>query len=149
MNNRYKKQKVLNCFQGAAAATGARLEYRWDELCYAPMRNNITLGKLFARNLRRLGRKAELKDLDYSFGSTDFGNVSQLIPGMHGSVAIARTGIVVHSPQFAEAAVSQIGLEAMLDAAQALAMTVTDLISQPELLAKAKAEFYYNKKRKE
>ncbi len=40
------KQKVLNCFIGAATATGARLEYKWDELCYAPMLNNLTLGKL-------------------------------------------------------------------------------------------------------
>ncbi|MDO8442868.1 MAG: amidohydrolase, partial [bacterium] len=32
------KQKVLNCFTGAATATGARLEYKWDNVCYAPMR---------------------------------------------------------------------------------------------------------------
>ena len=25
------RERVLNCFRGAATATGARLEYRWDE----------------------------------------------------------------------------------------------------------------------
>lgn len=69
------KQKVLNCFKGAAAATGARLEYHWDELSYAPMLNNLTIGKLFARNMRRLGRNMKMVDPDLDFGSTDFGNV--------------------------------------------------------------------------
>ena len=68
------KQKVLNCFIGAATATGARLEYKWDDLCYAPMLNNIALGRLFMNNMRQIGRKMKLVDPDKSFGSTDFGN---------------------------------------------------------------------------
>jgi amidohydrolase len=139
------KQKVVDCFKGAAVATGARLEYRWDELSYAPMLNNLTIGKLFAANMRRLGRYTKMVDPDQSFGSTDFGNVSQLIPGMHASVAIARPGIFTHSPQFAAAAISEKGLQAMLDAAKALAMTVADLVSCPEFLEKAKREFYRSK----
>ena len=34
-----------------------------------------------------------MEDPDKSFGSTDFGNVSQLVPGIHASVAITRRGI--------------------------------------------------------
>jgi amidohydrolase len=139
------KQKVVDCFKGAALATGARLEYRWDELYYAPMLNNLTIGKLFAANMRRLGRFTRMVDPDQSFGSTDFGNVSQLIPGMHASVAIARPGIFTHSPQFAAAAISEKGLQAMLDAAKALAMTVADLVSSSETLEKAQREFYRSK----
>jgi amidohydrolase len=136
------KQKVLNCFLGAATATGARLEYKWDELCYAPMLNNLTLGRLFVRNMRKIGRKTKMVDPDKSFGSTDFGNVSQLVPGIHASVAITgRRGVVTHSPQFAKAAVSEKGLQAMLDAAKALAMTAADLVADPELMAKVKDEF--------
>lgn len=37
------KQKVLRCFEGAALATGARLDYKWDEIVYAPMKNNLVL----------------------------------------------------------------------------------------------------------
>lgn len=140
------KQKVLNCFQGAAMATGARLEYRWDELCYAPMLNNLTLGKLFLHNLRQLGRKAKMADPEKSFGSTDFGNVSQLVPGIHASVAIVHPGVTTHSPEFAAAAVSEKGLAAMIDAAKALAMTVTDLVADTTMVAKAKEEFYQYKK---
>ena len=135
------KQKVLACFSGAAMATGARLEYKWDELCYAPVLNNLTLAKLFVDNMRSIGRKTRLADPDQSFGSTDFGNVSQLIPGIHASVCITRPGVVTHSPQFAEAAVSEKGMQGMIDAAKALAMTAADLIGNPSLMIKVKEEF--------
>jgi amidohydrolase len=135
------KKKVLNCFKGAALATGCRLKYKWDELCYAPMLNNLTLGRLFVENLTALGRKAKLLDEDKSFGSTDFGNVSQLVPGIHASVGITVRGVVSHSPEFAEAAVSEKGFKGMLDSAKALAMTAADLLVEREWLKKAKNEF--------
>ncbi len=136
------KEKVLNCFKGAATATGARLEYKWDELCYAPVLNNMTLGRLFMRNMRKLGRKMLMDSPDRGFGSTDFGNVSQLVPGMHATLAITpRRGITTHSPQFAEAAVSEKGFQAMIDAAKALAMTSADLLAASDLVLKARVEF--------
>jgi len=52
------KGKVLNCFLGASLATGARLEYNWGNKVYAPMKNNLTLAKLFCQNLESLGRHA-------------------------------------------------------------------------------------------
>ena len=140
------KQRVLDCFVGAAAATGARLEYKWDDLCYLPMLNNLTLGRLFLGNLLRFRKKAKMEDPDKGFGSTDFGNVSQIVPGVHAGIAIAPPGVVTHSPQFAEAAASENGRLAMLDAAKTLALTVADLVAVPGLLVKAKDEFDRNKK---
>jgi metal-dependent amidase/aminoacylase/carboxypeptidase family protein len=140
------KKRVINCFTGAATATGARLEYQWDELCYAPLLNNLSMARLFVDNMRRIGRRTKMVDPDKSFGSTDFGNVSQLVPGIHGSVSITTgRGVVTHSPQFAAAAASEKGLNAMLDAAKALAMTAADLMADPELMAKARNEFYQRK----
>jgi amidohydrolase len=136
------KLKVLNCFIGAATATGARLEYKWEEDYYAPMLNNLTIGRLYVNNMRRLGRQTSLQDKDTGFGSTDFGNVSQLVPGMHANIAIGRNGIPIHTPQFAKAAGSEAGMEAMLLAAKGLALTVTDLLARPENLAKARKEFF-------
>jgi amidohydrolase len=136
------KQKVLNCFIGASLATGARLEYKWDELSYLPVKNNLTMGELFLKNMHRVGRKTKMVDPGQSFGSTDFGNVSQVVPGVHANIAITSRRIVVnHSPQFAEAAVSEKGLESIIDAAKGLAMTAADLLAEPELVKKAKAEF--------
>jgi amidohydrolase len=135
------KEKVLNCFVGAATATGARLEYRWGEVRYAPMRNNLTLARLFKQNMKSLGRRMPLSNPNRSFGSTDMGNVSQIVPGIHPGVAIAPKEVVVHSPEFASAAASEAGIQGMLDAAKALAMTVVDLIASPEIVTRVKREF--------
>ena len=137
------KQRVVNCFQGAAMCTGAQLKYQWDELGYAPMLNNLTMGRLFMNNMHKIGRKMKMEGPGEGFGSTDFGNVSQLVPGIHALVSITSCrGIVTHSPQFAEAAISDIGLQGMIDAAKALAMTTADLLADPALLSKIKSEFF-------
>jgi amidohydrolase len=135
------KERVLDCFVGGATATGARLEYRWGETRYAPMRNNMTLAKLFRQNIQSLGRRMLLSDPERSFGSTDMGNVSQVVPGIHPGVAIASPGVVNHSPEFALAASSEAGIEGMLDAAKAMAMTIVDLVAIPEAMTKVKREF--------
>jgi len=140
------KEKVLNCFKGAAQATGARLEFKWDELSYSPVLNNLTLGRLFMQNMNRIGRKTRMVDPSQSFGSTDFGNVSQLVPGIHASVSItSRQDAATHSPQFAEAAASEKGLQAMMDAATAMGMTAADLLADSEVLVKVKTEFFQHK----
>jgi amidohydrolase len=139
------KQKVLNCFIGAATASGARLEYRWGNIRYAPLRSNLTLAQLFTQNVQSLGRKVEALDPNEAFGSTDMGNVSQLVPSIHPFVAIAPVEVVAHSPQFASAAASETGIQGLLDAAKALAMTVVDLVANPEIVVKVKQEFEQNK----
>ena len=139
------KQKVLNCFIGASTASGAQLQYKWGEVRYAPMRNNMPLAQLFTQNMQSLGRSVALSDPDSSFGSTDMGNVSQLVPGIHPFVAIAEEDILLHSPQFVSAAASEAGIKGMLDAAKALAMTVVDLVTNPDTVIKIKKEFEQEK----
>lgn len=135
------KERVINCFSGAAKASGAKLEYRWGEVRYAPLRNNLTLARLFRRNMQSLGRKVHLLDPGNSIGSSDMGNVSQLVPSIHPLVAIAPGKVLLHSPQFAQAAASEAGLRGLFDAAKALAMTVVDLVAVPEIVARVKDEF--------
>lgn len=139
------KQKVLNCFIGAATASGARLEYRWGKTRYAPMRNNLILARLFRQNMQSLGRRMQLSNPSRAFGSTDMGNVSQLVPGIHPIVAIAPKDVLGHSPQFAEAAASEAGIRGLVDAAKALAMTVVDLVANSNIASKVKKEFQQQK----
>jgi len=139
------KRRVINCFIGAATASGARLEYRWGDISYAPLRNNLTLARLFRQNMQSLGRKVKLSDPSETFGSTDVGNVSQLVPSIHPQVAIALEEVIAHSPQFALAAASEAGSRGLLDAAKALAMTVVDLVANPEIVISIKREFQREK----
>jgi amidohydrolase len=133
--------RTLDCFTAAAAATGARLKYRWSDLRYAPLRNNPTLARLFRRNLQVTGRRVYAKDPTNAVGSTDMGNVSQVAPGIHPNVAICLENILAHSPEFAAAAASDAGIAGMLDAARALAGTIVDLLSSPETVKRVRLEF--------
>ncbi len=135
------KEKVLNCFQAASLATGARLKYNWGKRTYIPIRTNLTLANLFARNLESLGRKVESFQFHFGFGSTDMGNVSQVVPAIHPFIAIAPPEVSIHSPEFAQAAASEAGNKGLLDAAKALGMTIIDLLSDAEILINIKKEF--------
>jgi amidohydrolase len=139
------KKKFLKCFEGAAMATGARLEYKWDDVVYEPMKRNLVLARLFAQNLESLGRRVDPLESYFGFGSTDVGNVSQVVPAIHPSMAITTPNVLLHSAEFVQAAVSEAGHSGLLDAAKAMAMTVTDLLAEPENMASAKAEFYSSK----
>ena len=135
------KDKVLNCFTGASVASGARLEYRWRDRTYAPMKNNMTLAGLFRQNLESLGRQVEAFDPHFGLGSTDMGNVSQVVPSIHATIAIAPPEVLIHTPEFAAAAASQAGHKGLLDAAKAMAMTVADIL-QPGTIDKIRQEFH-------
>jgi amidohydrolase len=134
------KERVLNCFTGASVASGARLEYGWKNRSYAPMKNNMTLAGLFRQNLESLGRNVEDFDPGSGLGSTDMGNVSQVVPSIHPTIAIAPHEVLLHTPEFATATVSEAGHSGLLDAAKAMAMTVIDIL-QPGTIDKIRREF--------
>jgi len=134
------KDRVLNCFRGASMASGARLEYTWKNRPYAPMKNNMTLAGLFKQNLESLGRSVDDFDRRSGLGSTDMGNVSQVVPSIHPTIAIAPREVLLHSPEFATATVSEAGQNGLLDAAKAMAMTVVDIL-QPGVLDRIRQEF--------
>jgi metal-dependent amidase/aminoacylase/carboxypeptidase family protein len=105
------------------------------------MKNNMILAGLFKQNLESLGRKVEAFDPRFGLGSTDMGNVSQVVPSIHATIAIAPTDALIHTPEFAAAAASQAGHKGLLDAAKAMAMTVADIL-QPGTIDKIRQEFH-------
>lgn len=137
------KAKVLNCFTAAAVATGARLEHRWVEPHYAPMKINNHLSSLFGANLEAMGRKVQVHRGSAGLASTDMGNVSQKLPAIHPTVAIAPRETGEHTLEFARAAGSEEGHRGMLDGAKAMAMTVFDLLNDKENLPRMKQEFLF------
>jgi metal-dependent amidase/aminoacylase/carboxypeptidase family protein len=104
------------------------------------MKNNATLAGLFKQNLESLGRHVEAFDPRFGFGSTDMGNVSQVVPSIHPTIAIAPPEVFIHTPEFASTAASEAGHEGLMDAAKAMAMTVADIL-QPGMLDRIKQEF--------
>ena len=131
------RSKVFAAAQGAAAMSGARLEIE-EGLTYAERNNNLTLAGLFQANLEQLGLAAEAAPERGGVGSSDIGNVSQLTAAIHPYLRIG--DVIPHTPEFAVAAASDRGIEAMLNAARALAMTTLDL-QQADTLKNVRNEF--------
>jgi amidohydrolase len=135
-------ERVVACAEGAARATGCRLE--WTEYMpgYENTMPNRVLLDLMSDNLRSIGLKVNNERRRSGRGSTDFGNVSRRVPGIEARIAITdQWDVPGHSIEFREAAGSDMGRQAMLSAAKGLAMTTVDLLARPGLLARAKAVF--------
>jgi amidohydrolase len=132
--------KVISCFVGAADATGAKLEYRWDE-SYAAMVSNMALARLYRENSHALGHDMRLGDNSVMSFSTDVGNVSLLVPTIQPMVSIAPDTVLIHTPEFASVTATDDALRRMLDAAKAMAMTAIDLLADPVTMENVQAEF--------
>jgi metal-dependent amidase/aminoacylase/carboxypeptidase family protein len=103
---------------------------------------NKVLRDLMSDNLRTLGASVNNERRRSGKGSTDFGNVSQRVPGIEARIAITeQLDVPGHSIEFREAAGSDRGRKAMLLAAKGLAMTAIDLLTDPDHLKQAKLVF--------
>ena len=93
------KERVIDCFRSGGQATGARMEYRWSSPQYSTMKNNQVMSQLYAQNLESLGRVVEPYE-GRNFGSTDMGNVSFMVPGIHPIIAVSPRGVPIHTEGF-------------------------------------------------
>lgn len=137
-------EKFNNICKGAALMTGATFDVRKFENSNDNLISNEVLGELFQTNLNQLGIDDILPRNDGG-GSTDMGNVSQVVPAIHPYLSIGSNDLRGHSKEFAQATISKEGLLALKNAAKALAMTTLDLLYQPELLKKAWEELKAHK----
>ncbi|QDQ89658.1 M20 family metallopeptidase [Rhodococcus sp. WB9] len=125
------KERVLACFEAGALATGCEWDYAATEPPYAPMVQNPVLAAIWDRNLQATGR--ELTSASLGGGSSDMGNVSQVMPAIHPAIAVLGSTAVPHNAEFADAAVTPAADAAILDGATALAWTVLDVALDPEV----------------
>ncbi len=135
------KLRVAACFEAGAQATGARVELAWNPNQYASMNTNAPMADAFRRNFAAIGRNVPTPETPRPLGSTDMGNVSKIVPGIHPAIAIAPPDVNSHSPQFAQYAGSESGQRAVTDAAKALAMTAIDVLTDAALRVRMHEEF--------
>ncbi|MDP9235861.1 MAG: M20 family metallopeptidase [Chloroflexota bacterium] len=134
------KERVRHCFEAGALATGCELSMDWHaELEYAPMVSNRPMVEAYRRNGESVGKQfVDIQNV--STGSTDMGNVSQVVPSIHPTFGVGQM-IFNHTPEFVAASITDAAHDSMLKTAQALAMTGVDLALDPELVKSAKADF--------
>ena len=99
-----------------------------------------TFNEVVAEELENLGENVNRKER-VGIGSTDAGNVSQVVPTIHPYIKIGPDNLVAHTNEFREAARSELGDKALITSAKALAYTAYRLITEEGLLEKVKEEF--------
>jgi amidohydrolase len=133
--------RVRDAAEGAALATGTEATVGETGPLYAERRNNMVLAERFGEAVRALGVDIEPGDPDSPAGSSDIGNISLLMPVIHPYIQIAETGTPSHSEAMRDAAATPFAHDRTQVAATGLARVVADLLTDPKLLAAARAEF--------
>jgi len=141
------KPRVQACFEAGATASGCEVEVLWAGVDYLDLNTNWPVADKFQSNAEALGREFIAKEKMWSAaaGSTDMGNVTHLLPGIHPMIAAAPSNVVIHHPDFADYAGSAMGDAAAIDGAIALAHTALDYLTDPRLQASARQAFNVSK----
>ena len=166
--------RVVKAAEGAALGTGTTMKYDIIGGTHDLLINK-TLAETMQANLDKVGgvnyteaeiafakkiqptmvapvdmtTAAHVKPLTYinegNSGSTDVGDVSYALPTVGLRAATWVPGTAAHSWQAVAAGGTEIGTKGMLVASKTMALTAIDLMSNPELLAKAMEEFIKSK----
>ncbi|KAJ8399458.1 hypothetical protein AAFF_G00411700 [Aldrovandia affinis] len=136
------RAKANMCFRSAAMATGCQVEINYAKHEYHNILRNTTLDQLFEENGRALGMEFTTnKDvLNTPSGSTDFGNLSSVVPGIHPYFYIGSDALN-HTEEYTAASGAEKAQFYALRTAKALVMTALDVLLSPELLQRVKEEF--------
>jgi amidohydrolase len=129
---------VENCARGAAIATGTTVEVAEVAPAYQPLNCNSVLAGLARDAFLAVGREPAARP--GPGGSSDMGNVSQVLPAIHPYICI-RPGLSMHTRDFAAAAASADADRAVIDGATILGSVLTALLERPELVAEARRVF--------
>ncbi|MEG0272843.1 MAG: amidohydrolase [Hydrogenoanaerobacterium sp.] len=116
--------------------------------------NALEFAKELKKNLPELNLSSCYSDsiipprdtVEYICGSSDFSDISQIVPSTYFFAACAPMGLPLHHWSFAASAGSPVGESGMLFASRVLAECGMSLIDNPALLAKAKEEFKQSSK---
>jgi amidohydrolase len=139
------EDRMADCFLAAAIATGCDYQINETAPTYEELRPDPWLSAAFRAEMTRCGRSPVTEDLEATLplGSTDMGNVTQALPGIHPIVGIDSGGASIHQPGFAAAAGGPSADSAVIDGAIMLACTVIKLAETPaerERVLRARAE---------
>ena len=138
---------VVNCAKGAALAAGCEVEFTYSNGLKSNIHNK-PLEDLFQGVFDELG--VEYRDpLEVATappgGSTDFADVTHVVPGIHPMIGIGCEDYTMHSADFARHTLTPEGDRGLEVGAKSMAMATVEILTDPGLLAEIKAEFENNR----
>jgi amidohydrolase len=123
-------ERVRRCFEGAALATGTTLVFEDTEPLYEPLLQDDDLAAHWTAAMASFGKDTS-PSAKLGGGSTDMGNISQVIPSLHPWLSIPGADVPIHSHAFAALADTPEAYGVMFEAATALAWTVAGAAATP------------------
>jgi len=136
-------RRARGCFEAGAVATGCTHDVVMVSPTYTELTPDPWLVERYRDVVGDLGRTAVPREFETSrpFGSTDMGNVTARVPGIHPVIGLDSQGSVTHQPQFAAACATESADRAVVDGARALArvaaLAATDTHHRDRLVAAA------------
>lgn len=133
-------ERIGKIVEGAEQMTGAKgrmqpYQNRIDNMVPTP-----SFDAVYGKELALLGHTLLPPDAGCGIGSSDVGNVSQVVPTIQPSICITDGPTPWHSEASKAAAKSEKGLASIALGAKALALTALDLIEDPILLEKIRQD---------
>ena len=95
----------------------------------------------WAAHMRELGQHVGERNDEDRVGSTDMGNVMQILPGIHPYIAISDDPVPGHSTAFRDQAATPEAHERAFAAAKALALAAIEVLAERDVLERARREF--------
>ncbi|MEX0159783.1 MULTISPECIES: M20 family metallopeptidase [unclassified Microbacterium] len=136
------KRRVMACFEAGALASGCSWEQVRTEPRYDPLVQEPLLSDAWNDALTELGREP-IAFSGMAGGSTDMGNVSQVVPSIHPGIAIIGSTSAPHTEGFAADAATPAADRAVIDSAIGLAWAAATAALTPssraDLLARQAA----------
>jgi len=133
LNSRFRK-----IVEGACLMTETTADVHANNAYWA-RKPNKTLAGVALENFRQLGIPTSDPILRESGGSTDFGNVSCIVPAA--LVYMPYVDATSHSDEWVAAGKTETAERCMVQSAKMLAAIAYDLITSPEIVQTAKEEF--------
>ena len=126
--------RMYACFAAGALATGCEYEIDIPAPAYAELKPDVWLADTCRAEMHRLGRQPVGREYEAALpmGSTDMGNVTQVLPGIHPVIGVDAGGATVHQRAFAAAAAGPSADRAVVEGAVMLARTVVHLAQTPD-----------------
>ena len=122
------------CFAAGALATGCTHEIRTVSPTYTELTPDPWLVATYREQILDMGRTPLPLEWEgvRPLGSTDMGNVTNVLPGIHPIIGLDSGGAVTHQPQFAAACITESADLAVIDGAIALARTAVRAATDDE-----------------
>lgn len=136
--------RVKAVAEGAALTTGTKVNIIAFQNNVDNLLVNRRFDQVFQEQMELLGENVDTTERE-GLGSTDAGNISQVVPTIHPYIKIGPTNLVGHTVAFREAAKSNEGNQALVLGAKSLALTGLQLLTDANLLEEIKLEFKQRK----